>query len=159
MPNLSRNRSLPLPAPQVPANPDAPARIRATGARATPARIRVLELLSGAPVPLSHHDIESALAPQSLDRVTLYRVLDWLVEAGLAVKRADDRRVWRFTLGDGGRHGGHVHFRCDACGRVFCLDTPTPAPPLMPPGFTLARAELDLSGQCAECNLARKVRA
>jgi len=127
-------------------------RIRATGARATPARIRVLELLSAAPAPLSHQDIEGALGADSHDRVTLYRVLDWLVESGLAVKRADERRVWRFSLAGGGMHHGHVHFRCEACGRVFCLDTPAPRPPKLPGGFTLARAELDLSGRCAECN-------
>ncbi len=127
-------------------------RIRATGARATPARIRVLELLTAAPAPLSHQDIEGALGAASLDRVTLYRVLDWLVESGLAVKRADERRVWRFTLAAGGAHHGHVHFRCETCGRVFCLDAPAPRPPRLPGGFTLARAELDLAGRCAECN-------
>ncbi|MDX9706810.1 MAG: transcriptional repressor [Azospira sp.] len=127
-------------------------RIRATGARATPARIRVLELLTRAPAPLSHQDIESALGPASLDRVTLYRVLDWLVESGLAVKRADERRVWRFSVAGGGTHHGHVHFRCEACGCVFCIDAPAPRPPRLPGGFTLARAELDLSGRCAECN-------
>ncbi|MBI2307236.1 MAG: transcriptional repressor [Rhodocyclales bacterium] len=127
-------------------------RIRATGARATPARIRVLELLSAAPAPLSHQDIEAVLGADSLDRVTLYRVLDWLVESGLAVKRVDERRVWRFSLAGGGTHHGHVHFRCETCGRVFCLDTPPPRPPKLPGGFTLARAELDLSGRCAECN-------
>ena len=64
---------------------DPAARIRAAGARATPARVRVLELLSAAPSPLSHYDIEQSLGEGSLDRVTLYRVLDWMVEAGLAV--------------------------------------------------------------------------
>lgn len=127
-------------------------RIRATGARATPARIRVLELLSSAPVPLSHHDVERALGDAMLDRVTLYRVLDWLVASGLAVKRADERRVWRFTLAGGGQHHSHVHFRCEACGRVYCLDAPAPIAPRMPEGFTLARLEFDLSGRCAECN-------
>lgn len=127
-------------------------RIRAAGARATPARIRVLELLSAAPLPLSHHDIETALGSGSLDRVTLYRVLDWLVASGLALKRVDERRVWRFTLATGGKHGGHVHFRCEVCSRVFCLDVPEPRPPALPGGFTLSRAELDLSGRCAECN-------
>lgn len=156
MPDQPQDQSFSFSQPQSPNSPDAVTRIRATGARATPARIRVLELLSGAPVPLSHHDIESALGSASMDRVTLYRVLDWLVEAGLAVKRADDRRVWRFTLGGGGRHGGHVHFRCDACSRVFCLDAPAPTPPVVPPGFTLDRAELDLSGCCAECNASQK---
>lgn len=146
---------LPLPATAATAAADvsvAAERIRATGARATPARIRVLELLSAAPAPLSHQDIEAALGADSLDRVTLYRVLDWLVETGIAVKRADERRVWRFSLAGGGTHHGHVHFRCEACGRVFCLDAPAPRPPKLPGGFTLARAELDLSGRCAECN-------
>ena len=130
-------------------------RIRAAGARATPGRIRVLELLSGAAAPLSHHEIEVSLGAASLDRVTLYRVLDWLVEAGLAVKHADERRVWRFALASGGEHGGHAHFRCDRCGRVYCLDVPAPQPPALPRGFTLARAALDLSGRCAECNRSR----
>lgn len=131
---------------------DSAARIRAAGARATPARVRVLELLRGAASPLSHHDIETALGSASLDRVTLYRVLDWMVEAGLAVKRADERRVWRFALTSGGAHHGHAHFRCDGCGRVYCLDAPAPQPPALPGGFTLAHAELDLSGRCADCN-------
>ena len=73
------------------AAPELADRIRSAGARATPARIRVLALLTSAPVPLSHHDIEAALGDASLDRVTLYRVLDWLVASGLAVKRADER--------------------------------------------------------------------
>lgn len=137
----------------LPSSPVSPAeRIRAAGARATPARIRVLELLSAAPLPLSHHDIEAAWGAASLDRVTLYRVLDWLVASGLAIKRADERRVWRFTLASGGKHGGHAHFHCEGCSRVFCLDVPAPRPPVLPGGFTLSRAELDLSGRCAECN-------
>lgn len=144
------------PARQPAASPAASAspaeRIRAVGARATPARIRVLELLSAAPLPLSHHDVETAIGAGSLDRVTLYRVLDWLVASGLAVKRADERRVWRFSLASGGAHGGHAHFHCDDCGRVFCLDVPPPRPPRLPGGFSLTRAELDLSGHCAECN-------
>lgn len=54
--------------PSSTSTPISPAeRIRATGARATPARIRVLELLSSAPVPLSHHDVELALGDATLD--------------------------------------------------------------------------------------------
>lgn len=128
------------------------ARIRATGARATPARVRVLQMLTAAPAPLSHHDIETALGADGLDRVTLYRVLDWAVESGLAVKSADARRVWRFALAAAGEHGRHSHFRCDGCGRVFCLDAPAPVPPALPAGFALRRADYSLAGRCAECN-------
>jgi Fur family ferric uptake transcriptional regulator len=127
------------------------AQIRGTGARATPARIRVLQILRSAPAALTHHDIERALGALTLDRVTLYRVLDWLVEAGLAHKSTDARGVFRFSVAAAGEHQTHMHFRCDFCGRVFCLDAPPPTPPHLPEGFSLSRMDLDLRGCCAGC--------
>jgi Fur family ferric uptake transcriptional regulator len=127
------------------------AQIRSAGARATPARIRVLQILRTAPAALTHHDIDLALGTLTLDRVTLYRVLDWLVEAGLAHKSTDARGVFRFSVAAAGEHQAHTHFRCDACGRVFCLDAPPPAPPRLPAGFSLLRIDLDLRGCCADC--------
>jgi len=131
------------------------AQIRDTGARATPARIRVLQLLRAAPAAMTHHDIEAAFGGLSLDRVTLYRVLDWLVEAGLAHKSTDARGVFRFSAAAAGEHTAHAHFSCDACGRVFCLDAAPPAPPALPQGFSLSRMEIDLRGRCAACAGAR----
>lgn len=127
------------------------AQIRDTGARATPARIRVLQLLRAAPAAMTHHNIEAALDGLSLDRVTLYRVLDWLVEAGLAHKSTDARGVFRFSVAAAGEHQTHMHFRCEFCGRVFCLDAPPPTPPHLPDGFSLSRMDLDLRGCCATC--------
>ena len=133
-------------------DPDSVAeQIRRCGARATPARIRVLQLLRATPGALSHHEIEQALGESALDRVTLYRVLDWLVENGLAHKSADAQRVFRFSVAAESEHAKHVHFRCDSCGRVFCLDQAPPSPPTMPDGFSLSRADFDLRGCCANC--------
>lgn len=133
-------------------DPDSVAeQIRRCGARATPARIRVLQLLRATPGALSHHEIEQALGESTLDRVTLYRVLDWLVENGLAHKSADAQRVFRFSVAAESEHAKHVHFRCDSCGRVFCLDQAPPSPPTMPDGFSLSRADFDLRGCCANC--------
>ena len=127
------------------------AQIRSVGARATPARISVLQILRNAPAALTHHDIERALGVAVLDRVTLYRVLDWLVDAGLAHKSTDVRGVFRFSVAAAGEHQAHTHFRCDFCGRVFCLDAPPPTPPRLPAGFSLSRIDLDLRGCCAHC--------
>lgn len=133
-------------------DPDSVAeQIRRCGARATPARIRVLQLLRATPGALSHHEIEQALGESTLDRVTLYRVLDWLVENGLAHKSADAQRVFRFSIAAESEHAKHVHFRCDSCGKVFCLDQAPPSPPTMPDGFSLSRADFDLRGCCANC--------
>ena len=128
--------------------------IRATGARATRGRVRVLEMLQAAARPLSHAEVEAALAAAEAppDRVTLYRILDSLVEGGLVLKAVDTRGVFRFSSAKARQqHAGHVHFRCVDCGGVFCLDTPPPPPPRLPRGFRLRQAEFDLSGTCSGC--------
>ena len=74
------------------------AALRATGERVTPARLRVYAALLDSAQALSHHELESALGTvEPVDRVTLYRVLDWLVEQGLAHRVAGIDRVWRFS--------------------------------------------------------------
>lgn len=137
----------PAPSPWVP-------RIHALGARVTPARLAVLNLLEHAERALSHREVEEALTGAGFDRVTLYRVLDWLVENGLAHRVTDAERVFRFSLAspDNPRHTAHAHFRCEACGRVFCLDdVPVPVAPL-PAGFSRKSVEYCIIGQCARCD-------
>jgi Fur family ferric uptake transcriptional regulator len=129
--------------------------IRAAGARVTPARVRVLGALQAAPGPQSHAEIEETLAQEAhpaVDRVTLYRVLDWLCSAGLALKAADARGVFRFSAAQPNvEHAGHVHFRCTGCGGVFCLKAPPPPAPALPRGFRLAGMAFDIRGECPRC--------
>ena len=129
--------------------------LRERGARVTPARLRVLALLRGASRALSHREVEEALAGEvPVDRVTLYRVLDWLVEQGLAHKLADDMRVFRFSAASSADrpHGAHAHFVCDDCGKVFCLDDVRPEAPRLPEGFATTQVEYSVHGHCAACN-------
>lgn len=132
--------------------------LRNAGVRVTPARVRVLGLLRSAPSPVTHAEMDGALGSDGLpamDRVTLYRVLDDLVAAGLALKAADGRGIYRFAAAEPGvRHEGHAHFRCTGCGRMFCLDAPPPPVPTLPAGFCLERVILDVSGTCANCSAA-----
>lgn len=134
------------------------AQIRAVGARATPARIRVLQVLRTAPYALTHHDVEAALGLPAMDRVTLYRVLDWLVESGLAHKLTDANRVFRFAVALSGETTMHAHFRCDRCARVFCLEGAPPPPPELPQGFSMSRMAVDLHGCCPDCRPLEVVR-
>jgi Fur family transcriptional regulator, ferric uptake regulator len=125
--------------------------IRAAGVKVTSGRVRVFEALRAARQPLSHAEVETALAA-AIDRVTLYRVLDSLVACGLALKAADARGVFRFSAsGERREHGGHVHFRCTDCGGVFCLKAAPPPPPRLPRGFRLAEVDYDVRGTCAAC--------
>lgn len=122
------------------------------GERATEARRRTLEVLLNAERPLSHAEIEAAFARRdALDRVTLYRVLDWLVAKGLAHKIEGRDRVWRFNASaDDSR--GHAHFCCTHCSKIYCLTGIKPAFVLsLPPDFQLEEAELSLRGLCPDC--------
>lgn len=129
--------------------------IRAVGARVTRSRVRVLDLLQSAKGPLSHGDIERRLSKDALpeiDRVTLYRVLDWLANVGLAHRAANARGVFCFTAAKPDiEHTQHMHFRCTLCGSVVCLDAPLPAAPKLPKGFRFAGMRLDISGECPDC--------
>lgn len=110
-----------------PSHAQAEAQLRDAGVRVTAARIKVLAVLLGTPSALSHQDLQGRL--NELDRVTLYRALDCLTDAGLAHKIAGDDRVFRYSAGT--EHGAgewpharhpHGHFKCTRCARVFCLD-------------------------------------
>jgi len=131
------------------------ARLRAAGIKVTAGRLRVLRLLSEAKAPLCHAELEAQLAlagNASIDRVTLYRILDAFVQHGLLLKASDARGIFRYSLAEV-RHGhsGHLHFRCIDCGGVFCLEAAPPPPPALPDGFRLREASLDLRGHCAQC--------
>jgi Fur family ferric uptake transcriptional regulator len=124
--------------------------IRETGERVTPARVRVLEELMGSGRALSHHDLEDALGAAAMDRVTLYRVLEWLVERGLSCRTLGGDRVFRFSATRPGV--GHAHFECSGCGRVLCLAVPTPQAAGLPQGFRADSVALTVRGRCADCN-------
>jgi len=109
----------------------AQAQLREAGVRVTQARVNVLGALLETRSAASHQDIQDRFA--DMDRVTLYRALDCLTEAGLAHKISSDDRIFRYNVGaDHGEHGHHDHahgkqhqhghFKCTRCARVFCLD-------------------------------------
>jgi Fur family transcriptional regulator, ferric uptake regulator len=127
--------------------------IRATGARMTAARARVLAELLQCGEALTHLDLQKRVGSGSepIDRVTLYRVLDWLAESGLAHRVAGPDRVFRFSVH--ATEVPHGHFKCVDCGRMYCLTEverfERRVRDMLPEGFTGARIELTVSGRCA----------
>ena len=125
--------------------------IRDAGGRITPTRVQVMELLSRQERALSHNDIEAELAKaMPIDRVTVYRVLDWLVERGLAHRVSGEDRVWRFRISDAA-HAEHAHFECSRCGKVLCLETLSAKGLGLPKKLGLTATELTVKGVCAQC--------
>lgn len=97
--------------------------IRQAGLRVTQPRLAVLQVLTKSARPLSHADLIDALDGQGFDRVTLYRNLNDLADAGIVARTELGDRVWRFELrtGNDSHMGTHPHFTCTDCGSVSCL--------------------------------------
>jgi Fur family transcriptional regulator, ferric uptake regulator len=138
--------------------PDAEAAIRRTPDRLTQPRVAVLACLMSLDHAASHFDVAQALAKHHpIDRVTVYRVLEWLVEVGIAHRIAGDDRIWRFMINDPSASAQpnhqHAHFACTECGQTFCLDdVPTKLNFKLPQGFKLADVDLKFRGLCLHCS-------
>ncbi len=144
-----------MPAAKRPVQADADeahrARLQQAGLRVTAARLLVLRTMAPAQQALSHADIEAAL-PEPLDRVTLYRTLDSLVEARLLARSVGADRIGRFARFSGdGHHDAHPHFHCDDCGRVYCLPGRRPRAPAVPAGFAVEAVDVQVHGHCPAC--------
>jgi Fur family transcriptional regulator, ferric uptake regulator len=129
--------------------------IRESGSRLTGPRSAVLTLLLAADHALTHQEITDLLAEDhAVDRVTVYRVLEWLVEQGLAHRIAGDDRVWRFSVrhGSGAEAHRHAHFACKRCGQTFCLESiPAEVKVKLPAGYQSEAVELTIRGLCGQC--------
>lgn len=131
------------------------AQLRAAAVKVTRPRLRVLACLGEAAGALCHGEVEQRLNAEGagvMDRVTLYRVLDSLVDCRLALRTVDARGVYRFLLtAKQAGHMAHAHFHCQQCGGVICLEQmPVPAPKL-PSGFVARQVAVDVRGLCGRC--------
>ncbi len=143
----------------------ATAKLRDAALRVTQARLKVLACLLAGDEALSHNELHAVLP--DMDRVTLYRALDALVEANMAHKIATSDRAFRYHVGPDhhatpSSEHQHGHFKCTGCGKVFCL-TPTrkkrtlldqlqkTLQQTMAPGFQGHDVELTIKGWCAAC--------
>jgi Fur family ferric uptake transcriptional regulator len=143
-------------------------RLRAAHVRVTGARLDVFGTLLAKQRALSHTELQDALP--TMDRVTLYRALDCLSEAGLAHKIIGEDRVFRFSTGNeltANVHTGHTqhqhgHFTCIKCLQVFCLESPEENATLKEQlritleatklrGFQSHHIEVTIKGWCIAC--------
>lgn len=117
-------------------------------ARATLARVAVLSELILAGRPLSHQEVLQRIDPP-LDRVTAYRVFEWLEVMGLAHKISTADRATRFSVSRVSHC--HAHFQCEQCGHIYCLDDAPLSPGALPDGFVPHSVEMTVKGICANC--------
>lgn len=133
--------------------------LRNNGLRCTPGRVRILGVLLEADEPLSNARIINRLGGRAVDKVTVYRVMEAFMLAGLVHRAYLRDRTWHFEFADRcGPRQCHPHFTCRKCGRTTCLtDASVPLASHLPKGFTMERQRVHLTGLCNKCSKGENV--
>lgn len=98
-------------------------RLAHSGLSATANRIKILEIIASAGSPLSAQQIyEITSRSQSVNRVTVYRFLDLLVEKNLIDKMSSGERTLFYAPPAPDSRPLQPHFYCSRCGSVECID-------------------------------------
>jgi Fur family ferric uptake transcriptional regulator len=89
----------------------------------TPKRLQVLEVIGSNNSPLSAQQIFETLSrTDNINRVTVYRILDLLVDKGLVERISGGGRSFVYGLAPNDNHPAHPHFYCRNCGSLECLN-------------------------------------
>lgn len=121
--------------------------------RNTVAKTKIYELLTSSSTALAHSDIQHTLG-ELCDRVTIYRVLDRLVEEGAVHKIVDIDGTVKYAacrMCSAGHKHDHVHFSCTKCHALLCLENVVPAYTL-PRKYKVQATHFTLSGLCPKCS-------
>lgn len=116
----------------------------------------IITLLEKRNTALTHKDFQDFF-DNSIDRVTIYRALDRLVE---------EEKIHRIANLDGGvqyalcktcnhviedHHHDHVHFSCLRCKKTTCIENCSPKIEL-PENYSIQEKQILIMGICPNCH-------
>ncbi|KQN38640.1 Fur family transcriptional regulator [Pedobacter sp. Leaf41] len=128
------------------------------GLKRTGARLQVLDVLTHRNSATSQPYLENVIG-KDIDRVTLYRILKTFEEKGIIHRVLDKQGTANYAIcssscTENHHHDEHVHFNCNNCLRVYCLDDVKIPSLKIEKGFKIEDMNLIVSGICKDCNQA-----
>ena len=126
------------------------------GLSSTPNRLSLMEIVGNSTSPLSAQDVFDTLSrTRNVSRVTVYRILDILVEKELLERISGGDRSFRYGMAPNANHQPHPHFYCSHCGNMECLNpesihVDTDALQRTFPGL-IRKVEIRVDGVCKSC--------
>lgn len=122
--------------------------------RITDCRIDVMQFFMDKKGALSQGDLERQF--DQYDRVTLYRTLNSFLESGILHKIPNESGTATYglchdTCTPEKHFHNHIHFKCNMCGQIECLDDKEVPNVSVPQGYTMERVNLIVDGVCRAC--------
>jgi len=128
-------------------------RLRDRNLRITSNRLELLASIDRYSGAIPHTKLQADL--KSMDRVTLYRTINALMERGLIHRASANEQENYYALCedscqvDEHRHK-HIHFKCEKCAKIYCLPLEQDLH-LKTGGFKVNSFEVLASGLCEHC--------
>ena len=122
--------------------------------RKTECRKSVLDSFLKSPAALSQGDLESRLT--EFDRVTIYRTLNSFLDAGIIHQIPNSQGAATYglcheTCGPDHHSHNHIHFKCNKCGQIECLDDKSIPAVTLPEGYLVNGVNMIVDGICIKC--------
>jgi Fur family ferric uptake transcriptional regulator len=126
------------------------------GLDSTPNRLGVLEAIGAGRGPLRAQEVFATVnRTTGINRVTVYRILDLLVERGVVERISGGGRSFAYGLAPNENHPAHPHFRCRSCGVLQCMQPDSLKIDLrgVPRSFRgeIQAVEVRVDGICGRC--------
>jgi Fur family transcriptional regulator, ferric uptake regulator len=130
--------------------------LTSSGLEPTENRVRVLEIIGNSSYPLSAMEVLAGIKKtHSINKVTVYRILELLVENNILERLSTGGRAAHFGLAPNDNHVRHPHFYCTRCGRMNCLKPESMSLNMasLERSFSGAidRVEIRVDGICEDC--------
>lgn len=117
----------------------------------TSCREGIINLMLASKIPLSESEISNRLAAH-YDRTTFYRNFKILEEHKIIHKIVVDSQIVKYALDISVTHKNeHVHFYCQSCQKLQCLDPVSNQEVKLPEGYEETEKEILVKGTCPAC--------
>ncbi len=122
--------------------------------RITDCRLDVMAYFLQEKNALSQGDLENKFT--KYDRVTLYRTLNSFLDSGILHKIPNEAGsatygLCHHTCSPDHHDHNHIHFKCNRCGQIECLDDKVVPKVTVPNGYQIDGVNMIVDGVCAKC--------
>ena len=127
-------------------------RLKAAGLKATVQRNAILRTIAGSSQPMSAKELCEQKRLKSVDRATVYRIVQSLEATGIIHLAYTSGRTSFYEVADHcSKRSCHPHFICKSCGTVSCLYDSHVPHMTVPKGYAVERSKMLLFGLCPAC--------
>lgn len=122
--------------------------------RITDCRLDVMQHFLNKKGALSQGDLENSF--NQYDRVTLYRTLNSFLDSGILHRIPNENGTATYglchdTCTPEHHEHNHIHFKCNNCGQIECIDDKAVPKVSVPTGYHIEHVNLIVDGICAAC--------